>query len=138
MMQFSTCALIVSPLGYLWLESLESWFPGTEPATKQTEDEKEKSTPTKDKSAPRPRLNITNTIAKVVIDQVIGGAWNTALFLITMGLLRGLDTSTIQSQIYSVSDVIIFHPGARYIKPQPMRQECASLKDREYCSMGIL
>lgn len=100
-MQFSTCALIVSPLGYLWLETLESWFPGTEPATKQTEKEKEKSTPTKDKSAPRPRLNITNTIAKVVIDQVIGGAWNTALFLITMGLLRGLDTSTIQSQIYS-------------------------------------
>lgn len=104
-MRFTTSALIVSPLGYLWLENLEAWFPGTEPGTKkEKEKEKEKgqTTPVQSRSAPNPRLNITNTIAKIIIDQVIGGAWNTVLFIVTMGLLRGLDTSTIQSQVYSV------------------------------------
>ncbi|KAJ5980153.1 hypothetical protein N7481_007451 [Penicillium waksmanii] len=99
LMQFTTCALIVSPLGYLWLENLEAWFPSTKQVTEDKD--KEKTTPADGKPGPKPRLNITNTIAKIVIDQVVGGAWNTVLFLATMGILRGLDAATIQSQIYS-------------------------------------
>lgn len=110
-MQFTTCALIVSPLGYLWLENLEAWFPSTKQVTEDKD--KEKTTLADGKPGAKPRLNITNTIAKIVIDQVVGGAWNTVLFLATMGILRGLDPATIQSQIYSVSDVRLFDPGAK-------------------------
>ncbi|CAI7566463.1 unnamed protein product [Penicillium pancosmium] len=99
LMQFTTCALIVSPLGYLWLENLEAWFPSTKQVTEDKD--KEKTTLADGKPGAKPRLNITNTIAKIVIDQVVGGAWNTVLFLATMGILRGLDPATIQSQIYS-------------------------------------
>lgn len=96
LMQFTTCALIVSPLGYLWLENLEAWFPGKTPVT----EEKEKASSPEDKLVSKPGLNVTNTIAKIVIDQVIGGAWNTVLFIVTMGMLRGLDMSTIKTQLY--------------------------------------
>ena len=105
-MQFTTCALIVSPLGYLWLENLEAWFPGTKPIPEN----KEKTSPAgAGKSVSKPSLNVSNTIAKVVIDQVVGGAWTTALFIVTMGMLRGLDISTIETQLYMVS-------GAQFIR----------------------
>ncbi|CAI7678740.1 unnamed protein product [Penicillium manginii] len=113
LMQFTTCALIVSPLGYLWLENLEAWFPGTKQVTEDDLKDKEKITSADGKSRPKPRLNIRNTIAKIAIDQVVGGTWNTVLFLATMGILRGLDAATIQSQIYSVSDVRLLDPGAK-------------------------
>lgn len=101
-MQFTTCALIVSPLGYLWLENLEAWFPGTKPIP---ENKDKTSSAGEGKSVSKSSLNVTNTIAKVVIDQVVGGAWTTALFIVTMGMLRGLDMSTIKTQLYMVSSV---------------------------------
>lgn len=114
LMQFTTCALIVSPLGYLWLENLEAWFPSTKQITEDKG--KEKTTPADEKSGPKTRLNITNTIVKIVVDQVVGGTWNTVLFLAIMGILRGLDAETIQSQIYSVSDVRSFNLWGRKIR----------------------
>ncbi|CAI7626784.1 unnamed protein product [Penicillium bialowiezense] len=88
--QFATCALITSPLGYLWLGGLELWFPGRE-----SKDEKEKV----GQSAPKPGLNATNTVAKIVIDQTVGGAWNTVLYITTMGMLRGLGYDAIRAEI---------------------------------------
>jgi hypothetical protein len=94
-MQFTTCAFIISPLGYLWFGTLESWFPSRAPDAKnvQTDEKGVVSTPS---------LNVTNTVAKIVIDQVIGGTWNTVLFIVTMGMLRGLDYDTITRQIQAV------------------------------------
>lgn len=104
-MQFTTCAFIVSPLGYLWLEKLESWFPGTVSSEKSSE--KANKGGRSDTKPQKPRLNVTNTVAKVLIDQTIGGTWNTVLFIITMGLLRGLQYNTIQTQIQQVCNVDI-------------------------------
>ena len=104
-MQFTTCAFIVSPLGYLWLEKLESWLPGTVPPEQSSE--KAKKGGRSDTKPQKPRLNVTNTVAKVLIDQTIGGTWNTVLFIITMGMLRGLQYNTIQTQIQQVCNVEI-------------------------------
>ncbi|KAL4884017.1 hypothetical protein BJY04DRAFT_20714 [Aspergillus karnatakaensis] len=88
--QFTTSALILSPLTFLWLEGLESRFPGFD----------EPSGSEKDKQATgKPTLNVRNTVAKVIVDQVIGGAWNTVAFIATMGLLRGQDYEVIKGQI---------------------------------------
>ncbi|KAJ5188240.1 Mpv17/PMP22 [Penicillium cf. griseofulvum] len=92
LMQFTTCAFIISPLGYLWFGTLESWFPSRAPDSKNDQSDKKGD-------LSKPSLNVTNTVAKIVIDQTIGGAWNTVLFIVTIGMLRGLDYDTITSQI---------------------------------------
>ncbi|KAJ5371877.1 Mpv17/PMP22 [Penicillium concentricum] len=102
LMQFTTCAFITSPLGYLWLGSLESWFPSRAPDSKNDQTEKRGDKKNSDEqSLSEPSLNITNTVAKIVIDQTVGGAWNTVVFIATMGMLRGLDYDTITGQIQS-------------------------------------
>ncbi|GKZ36272.1 hypothetical protein AbraIFM66950_007273 [Aspergillus brasiliensis] len=93
--QFTTCAFVLSPLTFLWLEGLEAKFPGYD----------ESSVPkskTEKKEAQKPKLNVTNTVAKIVIDQIVGGAWNTAAFIMTMGLLRGQSWDAITLQIQKV------------------------------------
>jgi hypothetical protein len=50
----------------------------------------------------KPKLNVRNTVAKIIVDQVIGGAWNTVAFIATMGLLRGQDYEVIKGQIQNV------------------------------------
>ncbi|KAE8312976.1 hypothetical protein BDV41DRAFT_272708 [Aspergillus transmontanensis] len=93
--QFTTCAFVMSPMTFLWLEGLESALPGhtsEEPAATKSKAEK----------ADRPKqkkLNVKNTVAKVVIDQVVGGAWATVLFSLTMGLLRGQEYDVLVDQI---------------------------------------
>lgn len=90
--QFTTCAFILSPVTFLWLEGLEASFPGEETVPKGNEKEKR---PTK--------LNIPNTIAKILIDQILGGALNTALYIVTLGTLRGQDYDVITAQLQNVS-----------------------------------
>ncbi|OOF91199.1 hypothetical protein ASPCADRAFT_211484 [Aspergillus carbonarius ITEM 5010] len=89
--QFTTCAFILSPLTFLWLEGLESKFPG--------HDDSSASSPKTEKVKQKPTLNVTNTVIKIVIDQIVGGAWNTAAFIMAMGFLRGQDWDTILQQI---------------------------------------
>jgi hypothetical protein len=45
---------------------------------------------------------VKNTVAKIIVDQVIGGAWNTVAFIATMGMLRGQDYEVIKGQIQNV------------------------------------
>ncbi|KAL3456057.1 hypothetical protein BJX64DRAFT_281610 [Aspergillus heterothallicus] len=89
--RFTTSALVLSPLGFLWLEGLESRFPAydNDNATTTKENTNEK----------KPNLNVKNTVAKVIVDQVIGGAWNTVAFIATMGVLRGQDYEVIKGEI---------------------------------------
>ncbi|KAL2002579.1 hypothetical protein VTN02DRAFT_6476 [Thermoascus thermophilus] len=103
LLQFTTCAVITSPLTFLWLENLEAAFPGFSDAKSKPKTEKDdgrESDEKKDNSAEgKPRLNVRNTVFKVVIDQTIGAAWNTVLFLTTMGILRGQDYDTVVEAI---------------------------------------
>lgn len=109
LVEFTICAYILSPLGYLWLEFLNAWLPDRAPpspalgeeANDAQSDSNDEKTPLNDEKAP---LNMVNTIAKVVICQTIGGAWNTVLFIVIMGMLRGLDFDYILWQIQQVSE----------------------------------
>ncbi|RAH42195.1 Mpv17/PMP22 family protein [Aspergillus brunneoviolaceus CBS 621.78] len=92
LLQFTTSAFILSPLTFLWLEGLEAKFPGQ----KVVQAPKPK---TEGAAGAQTKLNVTNTVLKIVIDQVVGGAWNTVAFITTMGLLRGQDWETITLQI---------------------------------------
>lgn len=99
LVQFTTSAFILSPLTFLWLEGLEASFPGEKtertPATgKQNE--------TKTEQESQKAKNIPNTVAKVLIDQIIGGAWMTVLYIVTIGTLRGQDWDTIRGEIQHV------------------------------------
>lgn len=102
---FTTCAFLMSPLTFLWLEGLESAFPGSyeeKPAPKsKTEKGKEQE------QKPRSRLNVKNIVAKVVIDQTIGGAYNTFLLIALMGYLRGEDYGTIMEQVNNVGVALL-------------------------------
>ncbi|PWY72314.1 hypothetical protein BO70DRAFT_399194 [Aspergillus heteromorphus CBS 117.55] len=94
---FTTCAFIVSPLTFLWLEGLESKFPGYDSPNPSKAEKRGQQQ--QQQQQQKPKLNVTNTVAKIVIDQLIGGAWNTALFIMTMGLLRGQEWDLIVQQI---------------------------------------
>ncbi|KAB8075428.1 hypothetical protein BDV29DRAFT_107475 [Aspergillus leporis] len=91
--QFTTCAFVTSPLTFLWLEALESALPGFD------EKPRPKALTEKDDKPKQKKLNVKNTLAKIVIDQVIGGAWATVLFSMTMGLLRGQEYGVIVDQV---------------------------------------
>ncbi|KAL4992839.1 hypothetical protein BDW68DRAFT_148960 [Aspergillus falconensis] len=94
--QFTTSALILSPLAFLWLEGLEQRFPGFEQAQPARGKEK---TEEEGKGKDKDKLNIKNIVAKIVVDQLIGGAWNTVAFIATMGILRGQDYEVIKGEI---------------------------------------
>lgn len=100
-MQFTTCAVIITPLNYIWQQTLEATLPGKTPA-KATPEHEGKPARSESKT-PEPTLNVINTISKIVIDQTIGGTWNTVLFILTMGLLRGQHHELIFAQIHAVS-----------------------------------
>ncbi|KAL4995849.1 hypothetical protein BDV10DRAFT_124090 [Aspergillus recurvatus] len=98
--QFTTSALILSPLAFLWLEGLEQRFPGFEQAQPAKEKEKtEEKRKDKDKDKSKPKPNVKNIVAKIVVDQLIGGAWNTVAFIATMGVLRGQDYEVIKGEV---------------------------------------
>lgn len=115
MFHFTTCAFVLSPLTYVWLEGLESRFPGSSEDTSVTQSTAEKHGSKQGKQ----KLNVKNIVAKVVIDQTIGGAINTVVFVMTMGLLRGQDFEVVKAQIQNVSSLlrlssdIIFSPYRR-------------------------
>ncbi|KAJ9297140.1 hypothetical protein DTO217A2_8694 [Paecilomyces variotii] len=99
--QFTTCALITSPLTFLWLENLEATFPGTTEEKPKTEKEDGRTKDEKSSRDGKKRsgLNVKNTVIKVFLDQTVGAAWNTALFLTTMSILRGQDYDSVVDSI---------------------------------------
>lgn len=82
---------------FLWMEGLEKALPGFHENKSPTPTSKEKET-----QKQKPKLNVTNTILKIVIDQTLGAVWNTILFISTLGLLRGNDYDQIVNQIRTV------------------------------------
>lgn len=90
---------------FLWLETLESRFPGfeqNEPKAGKEKDKANENVNVNEKEKQKPKLNVKNTVAKIVVDQVVGGAWNTVAFIATMGFLRGYDYEVIKDEIANV------------------------------------
>ena len=46
---------------------------------------------------------LQNTVIKVIIDQTVGSAWYTILFILTIGALRGYDFDVIRYHLQQVS-----------------------------------
>jgi hypothetical protein len=96
-MQFTASAMILTPLTYVWMNNLESTFPaytGEDPQPKKTDEKRDDET--------CQTFNVRNTIAKVVLDQTVGAALNTTMFLLTMGILRGQDSGAVMNSIRKV------------------------------------
>ncbi|RFU75984.1 integral membrane, mpv17 pmp22 family [Trichoderma arundinaceum] len=77
MFQFVVFTIVSTPPNFLWQDFLESAFPAypSPPASKSPDSKKSPSS-----SSPPPKLSLTNTILKFVLDQTVGAALNTLLF----------------------------------------------------------
>ncbi|KAL1863697.1 hypothetical protein Plec18170_000535 [Paecilomyces lecythidis] len=81
--------------------NLEATFPGT--TEEKAKAEKEDDHPNKENGIKNENkgssLNVKNTAIKVFLDQTVGAAWNTVLFLTTLSILRGQDYDAVVDSI---------------------------------------
>ncbi|KAL6902890.1 hypothetical protein GGI43DRAFT_325228 [Trichoderma evansii] len=72
--QYVLFAVVSTPPNFLWQDFLESAFPAhpSPPPSKEKKKEKAPASP--------PKLSLTNTIIKFILDQTVGAALNTLLF----------------------------------------------------------
>ncbi|PUU73119.1 hypothetical protein B9Z19DRAFT_1135789 [Tuber borchii] len=84
--QFALYALLSTPPNFIWQEWLEAAFPANVPAPVDG-----KVTGRKNGNTVRPtRMPKSNTLKKFLLDQLLGGPVNNALFLAAMAGFRGL------------------------------------------------
>ncbi|KJX94107.1 integral membrane protein [Zymoseptoria brevis] len=102
LLQFVTFSVIACPPNYVWQRFLESKFPAY-PSDQQSGLSKKSD----EKSSAKPvskQLSIKNTAIKFSLDQTIGAAVNTVMFIAGIALLRGesLDTAirNVQEQYF--------------------------------------
>ncbi|KAK0730002.1 hypothetical protein B0H67DRAFT_475905 [Lasiosphaeris hirsuta] len=96
--QFFVLAIISTPPNFLWQEFLESTFPAyhiaptkAAIASASANNEKELDAEAREGRLVEPRLNKTNTAIKTLLDQTVGAALNTLLFLtFTHGVRAGM------------------------------------------------
>jgi hypothetical protein len=106
-LRFIVYSILVTPPNYKWQEFLERKFPSRTPvnepspvSSKSPEKQAQQGTqvvPVKD------RLNLTNTAAKFLLDQIFGAPLNTLAFLYLMGGMAFQSQAQIWSNIQRVS-----------------------------------
>ncbi|OAX84963.1 hypothetical protein ACJ72_00665 [Emergomyces africanus] len=120
--RFMICTLITTPFMVLWQDQLEVTFPassnedgGRHPALVASrgdsvpnaanqklarsvvqEDQPER----RENQKASPKNNVRNTILKILIDQTVGAAWSSALFIVTISALNGQDARAVQQSLY--------------------------------------
>ncbi|KAK3069881.1 hypothetical protein LTR53_011443 [Teratosphaeriaceae sp. CCFEE 6253] len=110
LLHFFLFSLLACPPNYLWQKWLEGQFPGytqklsstPTPQKEKREEMSEKSVPSNPATAAakaEKKLNITNTLIKFALDQTLGAAANTVLFIAGIALLRGQDWGTAQQNV---------------------------------------
>jgi protein Mpv17 len=97
-LHFVTYAIINTPINCVWQDQLEAWFPSSTPAVveKPTKESSEKPV------AKKQGLNITNTLAKFILDQSVGALINIPLFIGVMGMLKGQNVDQIVNTVQEV------------------------------------
>ncbi|KAI1092166.1 Mpv17/PMP22 family protein [Rostrohypoxylon terebratum] len=101
--QFVLYAFINVPPNFLWQEFLESAFPAYHMSpTSAAGDEKALEKEAREGKLVEPKLNIANTIIKMVMDQTIGAVANTFLF--------SLFIHSIQQAMVRPSGASLSHP----------------------------
>ena len=92
---FILFAILSTPPNYMWQAFLEGQFPGYIPSSQSTKKTDDKA----DSNAnAETRLSKRNTAIKFALDQTIGAAVNTVLFLGGIALLRGHGLDTCMQQ----------------------------------------
>ncbi|KAH8885779.1 hypothetical protein GQ53DRAFT_354081 [Thozetella sp. PMI_491] len=93
--QFFFYALVNTPLNFVWQDFLESTFPAMHiaPTTEavaaaSANDEKALDQEAKENKLVEPKLNLTNTVIKTLLDQTVGAVWNTFTFCTVVGGLQ--------------------------------------------------
>jgi len=89
-------AVITTPPNYLYQVYLEDTFPSKPGAAKGKKDGEKACEPESE------RLSIFNTGAKFFLDQSIGAAVNTILFIFLVGILKGKGLPQITMDIQKV------------------------------------
>jgi len=86
LLQFVVFSLLATPPNIVWQEYLEEKFPADQVGEKGNK-----------------RLHKGNTAVKFVLDQTLGAAINSYLFVAGIGALKGKDSSTIWADCQQVS-----------------------------------
>ncbi|ODH52663.1 hypothetical protein GX48_01148 [Paracoccidioides brasiliensis] len=115
------CTMITNPLMVLWQDQLEATFPG---CSNSNSPSNLKSVAGKDKRVTSlagnldenyqpgsnaeekstQKLNIRNTVIKILIDQTLGAAWSSAAFIVIISVLHGQDTTAIKQSLMKAAD----------------------------------
>ncbi|PGH11767.1 hypothetical protein AJ79_04668 [Helicocarpus griseus UAMH5409] len=116
-LRFMICTLVTTPFMVLWQDYLEATFPGSYNVAKGPSAGEDKNTPTpasrktagdggqkghfesKEAGNTTQKLNIRNTVIKILVDQTIGASWGSALFIVTISALQGQDAAAIKQSL---------------------------------------
>ncbi|EEH48664.2 uncharacterized protein PADG_04743 [Paracoccidioides brasiliensis Pb18] len=121
LIRFMACTMITNPLMVLWQDQLEATFPG---CSNSNSPSNLKSVAGKDKRVTSlagnldenyqpgsnaeekstQKLNIRNTVIKILIDQTLGAAWSSAAFIVIISVLHGQDTTAIKQSLMKAAD----------------------------------
>ena len=93
-LHFVIFTLLNCPPNFLWQEYLEQRFPGNTASTAISEKSQG--------AAVKKKLNVGNTVKKLILDQTVGAAVNTVLFTAVIGALKGLSGEDIADVIKQV------------------------------------
>ncbi|MCJ1476095.1 hypothetical protein MMC13_004760 [Lambiella insularis] len=121
--QYLICTLLLTPPNFIWQGFLERTFPGypiQKGKQKLKVDEDGKGVVVERK------LDVTNTAIKVTIDQTIGAAMNTCLFLIILKVLRGGSLVECMEVVHEVWKII-----DHWLQIQPPVHVCEDIT--HYC-----
>ncbi|KAI4166864.1 MAG: hypothetical protein LQ343_007685 [Gyalolechia ehrenbergii] len=83
-------AILSTPPNFKWQQYLEHWLPGYDTEKNESSGEVKGGTVAGGGVTIKRRLNVTNTVLKVVIDQTLGAVVNVALYLGAVEALQGV------------------------------------------------
>ncbi|KAL0937732.1 integral membrane mpv17 pmp22 [Colletotrichum truncatum] len=93
--QFVLNAIVTTPPNFMWQEFLEESFPASHVsptedavASAAANNEKELDREERENKLVEPKLNIRNTLIKLLLDQTVGSALNTIAFSMFMGSIQ--------------------------------------------------
>lgn len=95
---------LATPPNFLWQQFLERKFPGYNIQKNEANGDVKGGAPAEEGATSRRRLNVPNTLTKVVIDQTLGSVVNVALHLGGVRALQGLPLGECLRAVKEVSN----------------------------------
>lgn len=99
-LHFVLIALLTTPPNYLWQQFLENTFPATCPSKKEKSNDGDGMAASEHENG---GLNVANTAVKFLLEQSLGATANTVIFVVVMGMFKGLSITEIVLAVRNVS-----------------------------------